>query len=410
MITKFLTTYTRWKPQDKLAIAVSGGSDSLALLYQAAEHIDNNKITAITFDHGLRKESKDEALYVKKCCDQLGVKHVILSPQAEEMGKNSQNWARGARYRHLLAYCMQKKIPYLLFAHHYEDQKETLYIRLLQGSHLYGMCGMQSVRNIGDVCIVRPFLKEKKEKLKQYLQHKNIDWINDPSNENNKYLRVKIRKYLQNKPQESITVPYENIEHWRNHINNIVTRWLLQYAQQEASQIIVSKQALLSLPLELQLHIIQRLLDIMGKTPYQPSLQDIHDKILAITTTNNSVLHHCMIHHRSQHIHFQQEYARGRMGKMTFLGKNYGVFDDRFHIGFPKGQTITVKPLGSCINLPQDNIQQLCADAKKLKNRHILSLPVVFLSQSEYILPMIHGLSWCDHDIYVQRIKRLNNI
>ncbi len=370
--------------------------------------MDRNNITVITFDHGLRKEAKAEALYVKSLCDQLGIKHVILSPYIEEMGKSSQHWARSVRYRHLLAYCAQEKIPYLLFAHHADDQQETLYIRLLQGSHLYGMCGMQPVRNFGNVWIVRPLLKEKKKTLIHYLQANNIHWVDDPSNDNDKYLRVRIRKYLQK--QASAHIPHEAIYRWRMHMQNIVARWLQIHASQQAAQIIVAKEDLLSAPLELQLHIVQQLLDIMGKSPYQPSLQDISDKMITIARGKNTVLHHCLIYLYGQHLYFQQEYVPRRMGKMEFLGDGYGVFDDRFHIHFLKDQKITVKPLGSCMGFPQKDLQQLCLNAQNPKNRYILSLPVVFLSQSEYILPMIHRSAWSDQGIHIQRIKTLDNI
>ncbi len=409
-ITEFLSTHGSWKPNTPVAIAVSGGADSLALLYKTAKSLPKQSITAITFDHQLRPEAHDEALYVQKLCKDLGVAHVILSPNAQEKGKQSQNWARTVRYNHLLAYCASKNIPYLLFAHHQQDQQETLYIRLLQDSNLYGLCGMQKLRKWGDVHIARPLLGEDKQTLMAYLQQKNVVWIKDPSNDNSKYLRVRLRKLLGHELQDftsETAIDSHKIQSWRNCMGRIIINWLENYAQQQAGQIIMDKAAMLAAAPEFRLHIMQYCLDIMGKASYMPSLSLIQQRLAMDDFARKCSLHHCVVSSGSSHIYIQQEYAPKRLGAYISLYPNYGIFDERFAIRHHAHEHIDVEFLGNCTHMKQDDVQELLTLAQKPKNRHFLTLPVVFLPKGHYILPIIDAPSWEAKDISINRIKSL---
>ena len=174
------------------AIAVSGGADSMALLHLTHAEYPGH-VVALTVDHGLRAESAEEARRVARWCESLGVAHQTLRVQ---LNSPSQQAARTARYRALADYCKQHNIPALLTAHHRDDQVETLFMRLSRGSFIDGLACMAPVSETYGVCLIRPLLDIPKSSLKAYLQHHNHPWIEDPSNQNPRYLRNRIRALI----------------------------------------------------------------------------------------------------------------------------------------------------------------------------------------------------------------------
>jgi tRNA(Ile)-lysidine synthase len=181
-----------------IAIAVSGGSDSMALAllthhYCMAHDYD---CIALTVDHGLRAESASEALQVASWLAEHGIKQHVLRWEGDKPESNIQSHARHARYRLLGDYCRNHNIQYLLLGHHQQDQAETLCMRLLRGSGLTGLSGMRATRADQGLIYLRPLLPFTKKALQSYLQSKSQPWINDPSNKNEAYDRVWIRNLL----------------------------------------------------------------------------------------------------------------------------------------------------------------------------------------------------------------------
>lgn len=181
-----------------LAIATSGGPDSLALLLLVHDFATKTKkkIIALTVDHGLRIVSYKEALYVQKLAQELGIQHVILKWKAEKPATRIQEKARKARYDLLLRWCKDNQISTLLLGHHQQDQEETFWLRLSSGSGLDGLAGMKPVVEREGILIHRPLLNFSKERLKATLKAKNQEWIEDPSNESTTYFRGRFRAYL----------------------------------------------------------------------------------------------------------------------------------------------------------------------------------------------------------------------
>ncbi|MBL8676263.1 MAG: tRNA lysidine(34) synthetase TilS [Alphaproteobacteria bacterium] len=181
-----------------LAIAVSGGPDSLALLLLAHDFATKTKkkIVALTVDHGLRSASYKEALYIQKLTQKLEIQHVILKWETEKPTTRIQEKAREARYNLLLGWCKDNQISTLLLGHHQQDQEETFWLRLSSGSGLDGLAGMKPVIEREGVLIYRPLLNFSKERLKTTLKAKNQEWIEDPGNESLTYFRGRFRSYL----------------------------------------------------------------------------------------------------------------------------------------------------------------------------------------------------------------------
>ncbi len=185
-----------------LAIATSGGADSMALLllmHQWAKENQGNVI-ALTVDHNLRKESADEAKQVAGWCTARGIEHHILTWQSDGVNSSVQERARGARYRMMTDWCKAHKVGHLLTAHHRGDQAETLFFRLARGSTILGLSCIAPVSELHGVRLLRPLLSFSKKSLESYLSDEGQEWIEDASNQSMKYTRNVIRQHLQAQP------------------------------------------------------------------------------------------------------------------------------------------------------------------------------------------------------------------
>ena len=184
--------------RNDFAVAVSGGADSLCLSYFSKLYSSKfkNKIYILIVNHNIRKESNKEALQVKKILINKKIKSEILSWKGKTPKSNIQSNARNFRYLLLSNYCLKKNIRYLMTAHHMDDQIENFYIRLLRGSGVSGLSSMPEKSNYNiNLKILRPFLQIKKNELEHATTNYFKSFIKDPSNSNEKFLRVRIRKF-----------------------------------------------------------------------------------------------------------------------------------------------------------------------------------------------------------------------
>ena len=187
--------FDKYKIEDeRIAVGVSGGADSLALVIKLAEI--GKRVVALTVDHALRKESRIEAEYVAKIMFEHGIEHHILTWNEEKPKKGIEEAARRARYGLLFDFCKLNNIGILAVGHHLRDQAETFLLRLQRGSGVFGLSCMQPISLRDGVKIIRPQLDMSPEDLKTYLLAKNIKWIEDPMNDDIDFARVRIRKFL----------------------------------------------------------------------------------------------------------------------------------------------------------------------------------------------------------------------
>lgn len=183
-----------------VAIAVSGGSDSTALLHLVAAAAKTMasapRLVALTVDHGLRPESQTEAVAVGRQCARLGVEHRILRWTGDKPATGLQAAARLARHSLLAAAATEAGARTVLTGHTRDDQAETVIMRLRRGGGR-GVAGMGSqtlFRN--SVWFLRPLLWVRRADLRDYLRSDGIDWSDDPSNENDAFERVRLRHEL----------------------------------------------------------------------------------------------------------------------------------------------------------------------------------------------------------------------
>lgn len=184
---------------ENIAIAVSGGPDSMALCALLFVWAKDKDITvhAITVDHGLRKEAAYEAKQVGKWLSSYkNIKHVIITRDAKNKGVTRiQEQARTDRYKLMAEYCADNSISHMFLAHHANDQAETVLFRIAKGSGIDGISAMKDMTEYNDkLSLVRPLLGFEKDDLISYCQKNKIEFVNDPSNTNDDFARVRLRE------------------------------------------------------------------------------------------------------------------------------------------------------------------------------------------------------------------------
>lgn len=179
----------------RIAVAVSGGADSmaLALLAERWARDRDGRITALTVDHRLRPESAEEARSVAGWLGARGIAHRNMQWRGAKPRTGMQAAARTARYGLMQEWCRQQGCLHLLVAHHRQDQAETYLIRLEAGSGPDGLAGMAAVSERHHVRLLRPLLGLDKERLRATLRGQSQDWIEDPSNRDEAYARSRLR-------------------------------------------------------------------------------------------------------------------------------------------------------------------------------------------------------------------------
>jgi tRNA(Ile)-lysidine synthase len=194
--------------KESLAVAVSGGPDSLSLAFLAKcfSIINKVKVRFFIVNHKLRKESSKEAKYVSNLLKKIDIKCKILSWNGKKPANNIQAIAREKRYQLLANECKRNKINNLLVGHHLDDLLENFIIRLTRGSGLKGLISFnkRTKYKSENLNILRPLLDLNKENLVFISKKVFKFYIKDPSNRNEDFKRIRVRKLLQSLEKEGL--------------------------------------------------------------------------------------------------------------------------------------------------------------------------------------------------------------
>lgn len=185
-------------PPKSIGIAVSGGSDSMALLHllHSLARDRGIKIFVATVNHGLRAEAADEAAMVASVCAQLGLSHHTLDWKDWDRSGNLQGEARKARYGLLARWGQQVGVDCIALGHTMDDQAETFLMRVGRRAGVEGLAAMPQSFEREGMQWVRPLLQARRLDLRGYLTGQNIEWVDDPSNDDDRFDRVRTRKAL----------------------------------------------------------------------------------------------------------------------------------------------------------------------------------------------------------------------
>lgn len=220
---------------DNIAVAVSGGPDSMALLHKVFNAMTNTKVVALTFDHKLREESADEAIAVKEWCTSNSIEHVTLIPERPISKSNTMSIARDVRYITMSKYCNSNNIRCLLTGHHLDDDIETMFMNMARICGINGISGISRISEIYGITVYRPLLRESKANLVQYCIDNEIPYIVDPSNTNHKYRRARIRdnipsimSLLETRPS-LLAESMQNLKRAKDFMNSVLDQYEREY-------------------------------------------------------------------------------------------------------------------------------------------------------------------------------------
>ena len=195
-----------FEKKPSVAVAVSGGPDSMSLLFLVNAFIKYKKgnMMALIVNHRIRKNSKEEAKYISAYLDKYNINSQLLNVNKDNVSKKSMNEARNNRYNLLTDFCIKNNFLHLFVAHHKDDNLETFLNRKIAGSDFYGLKSMSELSLYNRVNVIRPLLNFSKEMLLDYNKKNKIEYINDPSNFNLDYTRPTIRNFLKKSDQKTI--------------------------------------------------------------------------------------------------------------------------------------------------------------------------------------------------------------
>ncbi|WP_158583898.1 tRNA lysidine(34) synthetase TilS [Salinibius halmophilus] len=198
----------------RIVLACSGGVDSMVLLHMLRQTAVRQKLLVVHINHQLQPQASDWVEFVRQQCGDLPNKTITVT--VHDLGQGLEASARQARYQAFEQ--LLGKDDVLLTAHHIDDQVETLFLRMLRGSSLAGLSGMQTWRQCGRGMLYRPLLSVTRETIVAYAQQYDIQWIEDPSNVDTQYDRNFLRQQVLPLIQQRWPQYQQTIERARQHI------------------------------------------------------------------------------------------------------------------------------------------------------------------------------------------------
>lgn len=321
-----------------LGVAVSGGSDSVALLVLLADWANayERPLFAATVDHGLRPDSAGEAAQVARLCAELGVPHdTLLWDDRPETG-NLSDQARRARYRLLADWAERRDVGCVAVAHTLNDQAETFLMRLGREAGVDGLAAMAGHWRQGGVVFCRPVLKVSREELRHVLIARDISWIEDPTNADPAYDRVRARQALVH--LEDLGITARGLSRVADHLAEVRTSlyWYVFLAAQtharfQSGDVFVSRKGFRTLTRDVSRRLLQQVLKWISGAEYAPRGRAMDLMLEAIRGGTGMTLQGCVMTVLDCELHFTRE-ERAVAGLRVAVGQ---VWDERWRLDGP---------------------------------------------------------------------------
>ncbi len=331
----------------EVAVAVSGGADSLCLTLMLNDWAKSKgiEIIALTVDHGLRPESFQEAKRVHTWLSERNIKHYILKWEGIKPKTRIEEKAREARYELLLDWCHAHKITYLFLAHQIEDQAETFFLRLSHSSGVDGLAAMKTITLRDGIFLVRPFLENSRVEIRNYLEkYYHQQWIEDPSNQDKKYERVRIRQALPELEKlglspQAVSLSVKRIARVRLCLETLRDSFLKTNVKwSNGGYVFIPQEAWENLPREIALRVLSFVLGCIG-TKGVPRLDKL-EKCCEIKMSSQT-LSGCEIVPVKQGFFICRELSK--MSPPVKLKPNTPTYWDRFYVCISK--EVVIAPL-----------------------------------------------------------------
>lgn len=332
----------------RIALAVSGGGDSMAMLHLAAGWARPMGIglQVVTVDHGLRAESAAEAALVAQECAGLGLTHTTLPWTGWDGQGNLQDAARAARLRLIGAW--QDRPRDVLFAHTQDDQAETLLLRLARGSGVDGLSAMAAIRDLGDWRVLRPLLTVTRADLRHYLGTLRIPFVDDPSNDNPDFARVRVRGLIgqEGLSTDTLSRTAQRLARAREALDRRAADAYAETRQPVpvAGALGLNRTRFAGLETESQLRILAAGLNWLASATYRPRETALLDMLDRVLSGGTATLHGGVVLAQRDRIYLARE---GKAAHSVAASTPDGAdWDGRWRVFGPKDNGLDYRRLG----------------------------------------------------------------
>jgi len=302
-------------PPEKLGVAVSGGSDSLALMYALADWAQPRdvRLYVATVDHGLRPTSAAEAAGVAKAAGALGLAHETLLWQGWQGQGNLQDQARQARYRLLAQWAKARAISAVALGHTQDDQAETVLMQMSRAAGVDGLAAMPARHIRQGVVFVRPLLGIGRAALQHWLGAQGVGWVDDPSNADPRFHRVRVRQALPS--LAPLGIDAAGLARVAGHMAQ--ARYALECFTSQAARsvlrplagnLVFDSAAFAALPPEIQRRLMARAVAHIGQAPYGARASSAQAMVQAVLAGQAGALQGCLLVAHRGRMHLCREY------------------------------------------------------------------------------------------------------
>lgn len=293
------------------AVAVSGGSDSIALMHLLGNWATQAALplpVVLTVDHGLRKGSGEDARAVRRAAKSIGLKAYTLVWDGPKPTRNIEAMARDARYTLMGAWCRSHRVAALFVGHTQDDQAETFLLRLARGTGLDGLAAMQPVARwpapgFADLSVVRPLLGVSRDVLRSFLERASLSWADDPMNLEPRFARNRIRAVWPALEKTGLTKvriadAAGHLARARAALEQQTKTLLATLCRRSDGGVALDTSEMTAVPRELGLRLLASVLMSVADATYRPrfdSLEALFDALVSGKFRKGRTLHGCVV-------------------------------------------------------------------------------------------------------------------
>ena len=337
------------RPPRDLGVAVSGGSDSLGLLHLLHDWGGCN-LRAVTVDHGLRAASASEALHVARLCEGLGISHDVLTWEGWDGKGNVQAEARRTRYTLIADWARGHGLDAVALGHTRDDQAETVLMRLSREAGVDGLSGMAPDVERNGVRFVRPLLELGRTDIRADLERRGVRWIDDPTNEDEAFERVRARRALAalgglGVTTETLAATARNLADARSALAHAAAEFSQDHAKVDRGDLIFDRARLNRLPDEIRRRVLAGALRWVVSAEYPPRREPLSDVEAACNAPRNVTLHGCLVLVSDMTVRVVREHA----AVAGLEGPTDAPWDGRWHLDGPHAPDLALRALGEGI-------------------------------------------------------------
>lgn len=387
--------FERQKPK-KLGVAVSGGGDSMACLDLMIEQgaLHGFPVEAITVNHNLRTEAKQEIALVAEYCTSRGISHSVLEWNWDKTG-NLQAEARKARYRLIAGWAIKRNVDWIALGHTMDDLAETFLMRLARKSGVDGLAQMDARFQRLGVTWIRPVVACSRQDLRTYNRTRNIIWAEDPSNDDPTFDRVKARQVLEalgplGINSQVLASVAANLKLTQLTLDHYVRETERRYVSEDKGDLLLpidqpADNAIL--PREIHMRLFREAIRWIGGGDYAPRSAAMMGLERAMSTGEPHTLGGCLISPLSINGEKNWRITREYNTVKDLSTPTNTLWDGRWHLSGPHADDLEIRALGEAVKdtpwretgMPR---QSLLASPAIWRGDTLIAAPVAGLSNA----------------------------